>query len=144
MSTSAADALIAFYEGLGPADIERFPAFYADDAFFKDPFNEVRGVVAIQRIFRHLFSQLAEPRFVVLERVAAENGTLLLWEMHFRRPDGSGRGQAQLIRGASHLRFDAAGKVVWHRDYWDAAEELYEKLPGIGWLMRLLKRRLAA
>ena len=75
---------------------------------------------------------------------AAENGTLLLWEMHFRRPDGSGRGQAQLIRGASHLRFDAAGKVVWHRDYWDAAEELYEKLPGIGWLMRLLKRRLAA
>jgi steroid delta-isomerase len=49
-----------------------------------------------------------------------------------------------VIRGASHLRFDADGKVAWHRDYWDAAEELYARLPGIGWLMRALRRRLAA
>ena len=36
------------------------------------------------------------------------------------------------------------GRVVAHRDYWDAAEELYEKLPVLGALMRLLKRRLRA
>ena len=57
---------------------------------------------------------------------------------------GSERSQAQLIRGASHLKFDQQGRVVWHRDYWDAAEELYEKLPVIGWLMRFLKGKLAA
>jgi len=28
-----------------------------------------------------------------------------------------------------------------HRDYWDAAEELYEKLPGVSVLMRWLKKR---
>jgi hypothetical protein len=28
-----------------------------------------------------------------------------------------------------------------HRDYWDAAEELYEKLPVLGGLMRWLKTR---
>jgi hypothetical protein len=33
--------------------------------------------------------------------------------------------------------------VTLHRDYWDAAEELYEKLPVVGGLMRLIKRRLA-
>jgi len=38
------------------------------------------------------------------------------------------------------LKFDAAGKVNYHRDYWDAAEELYEKLPLIGPLMRGLRR----
>jgi steroid delta-isomerase len=27
-----------------------------------------------------------------------------------------------------------------HRDYWDAAEELYEKLPVLGALMRWLKQ----
>ena len=43
--------------------------------------------------------------------------------------------------GASHLVFDAQGLVVLHRDYWDAAEELYEKLPLVGSLMRWLKRR---
>jgi steroid delta-isomerase len=30
-----------------------------------------------------------------------------------------------------------------HRDYWDAAGELYEQLPVIGSLMRWLKRRIA-
>ena len=38
---------------------------------------------------------------------------------------------------------DNAGRVAFHRDYWDAAEELYEKLPGLGGLMRWLKRRAA-
>jgi hypothetical protein len=28
-----------------------------------------------------------------------------------------------------------------HRDYWDAAEELYEKLPVLGSVMRWLKAR---
>jgi hypothetical protein len=31
--------------------------------------------------------------------------------------------------------------VSLHRDYWDAAEELYEKLPVVGSVMRWLKRR---
>lgn len=55
-----------------------------------------------------------------------------------------GRDKAQVIRGVSHLRFNAEGKVVRHRDYWDAAEELYATLPGIGWLMRRLKRAMAS
>jgi hypothetical protein len=31
--------------------------------------------------------------------------------------------------------------VALHRDYWDAAEELYEKLPWVGGVMRWLKQR---
>ena len=36
---------------------------------------------------------------------------------------------------------DAQGLVTLHRDYWDAAEELYEKLPVVGAMMRWLKSR---
>ena len=142
--TLAVDALVAFFEDLSPETVARLPEYYANDAYFKDPFNEVRGVAPIERIFAHLFKQVSEPRFVVLERVVAENGALLVWEMHYRLPLWWGKGEMQVIRGASHLRFDAHGKVVWHRDYWDAAEELYARLPGVGWLMRLMKRKLAA
>ena len=49
------------------------------------------------------------------------------------------RGQDQVIRGASQLVFDELGRITLHRDYWDAAEELYEKLPLLGSLMRWLK-----
>jgi hypothetical protein len=49
--------------------------------------------------------------------------------------------EQQVILGATHLVFSEAGLVTLHRDYWDAAEELYEKLPLVGGLMRWLKRR---
>jgi steroid Delta-isomerase len=135
--------LIDFYHGLSPASVARFGEFYADDAYFKDPFNEVRGLPAIERIFTHMFTQVGEPRFVVTEQLVADNGVMLVWEFNFRVKLW-GKGQTQVLRGVSHLRFDAAGKVCYHRDYWDAAEELYMKLPAIGTLMRGLRRMLAA
>ena len=138
------DALIVFYEGLSPETVQNLRRYYAADASFKDPFNEVCGLQSIERIFTHMFRQVSEPRFVVLERVVDGQGALLVWDFHYRLRLPWGPGRRALIRGSSHLRFDPEGKVVWHRDYWDAAEELYAKLPGLGWLMRALRRKLAA
>jgi hypothetical protein len=39
------------------------------------------------------------------------------------------------------MELSSEGLIAFHRDYWDAAEELYEKLPAVGSLMRWLKRR---
>ena len=143
MTDSDLDRLVAFFENLQPQNIADFPQHYAEDAQFKDPFNEVRGLAHIQRIFAHMFEQVAEPRFIVHERVVDTTGAVLLWTMVYRNRAGGGKTAAQQsIRGASHLKFDAEGKVVWHRDYWDAAEELYTKLPVLGWLMRWLQKQL--
>jgi ketosteroid isomerase-like protein len=138
---TALDDLIAFYENLTLSDVERFAEFYGDDAYFKDPFNEVLGVEAIQRIFRHMFKQLESPRFHVAERIVDPRGdAVLVWELGYRsRLLGE-----QVMRGVSHLRFGDDGKVIYHRDYWDASEELYAKVPLLGGLMRLLKRSLSA
>lgn len=135
-------ALIRFFEEMSPESVARFPEHYSADAWFKDPFNEVRGIVAIQRIFSHMFRQVDQPRFVVTDQLETESGALLVWEFRFHVRSWGG-GEAQCIRGASHLKFDAAGKVCYHRDYWDAAEELYMKLPLLGMLMRALRRMLS-
>lgn len=131
--------VIDFFETLTPVDVASMDRLYAPQATFKDPFNEVQGVAAIQGIFAHMFVSLDDPRFVIVDAVAQEGQCFLRWEMHFRMKrlvTGN-----QVIRGASHLRFASDGRIAMHRDYWDAAEELYEKLPGIGVLMRWLKRR---
>jgi steroid delta-isomerase len=132
-------ALAAWYESLTPASLAAIGEHYAANAWFKDPFNEVSGLEAIRRVFAHMFATLREPRFRVTDRVADEAGALLVWEFRF----GTGR-REYLVRGASHLRFNARGKVTYHRDYWDTAEELYAKLPMLGALVRALRRRLAA
>ena len=137
------EALICWFENLSQETLDQVPRFYAADAEFKDPFNEVRGVDAIAQIFRHMFTQVDEPRFVIGSRFSGADGVMLLWDFHFRSR-GPLAPQAMTVRGATHLRFDGQGRVILHRDYWDSAEELYAKLPLIGWLMRGLQRQARA
>jgi len=136
----AVERIVVFFETLTPQSVERFGEFYTEDTCFKDPFNEVRGLQEVQRIFRHMYVALDEPRFVITERVVDGEQCFLSWDFHFRfrkfKPDVN-----QTIRGATHLKLAADGRIRFHRDYWDAAEELYEKLPVIGGLMRWLKKR---
>ncbi|KAB8063348.1 nuclear transport factor 2 family protein [Janthinobacterium violaceinigrum] len=147
MTTSMQDAgqsegalarLVAFYEQLSLESLAQLGAVYAPDARFKDPFNDVVGHAAILAIFEHMFVQVDAPRFVVLESLGQGEQAFLTWEFRFRMKRlVSGE---QCIRGATHIRFDGQGRVAVHRDYWDAAEELYEKLPLLGPFMRLLRR----
>jgi steroid Delta-isomerase len=132
--------VVTLFETLTPADVARLPLYYSPAIQFKDPFNEVRGVAEVQRIFDHMFSALSSPRFVVHHVVSQNEHCFLTWDMHFRLQRFTGAPQS--IRGASHLVFDINGLVVRHRDYWDAAEELYQKLPVLGALMRWLQRRV--
>ena len=56
-------------------------------------------------------------------------------------PDAAQRDVAyECIHGGTLVHFDAQGRVTLHRDYWDTAEELYEKLPVLGRLMRWLRQ----
>lgn len=132
--------VVAFFENLSPHSLLELETVYDANARFKDPFNEVQGVAAIRRIFTHMFFALESPRFVVTGQVVQGSQCFLTWEFRFRfrkfSPD-----KAQTIRGGSHLVFSELGLIALHRDYWDAAEELYEKLPLVGSLMRWLKKR---
>ena len=136
----AVDVLVHWFENLTTESVRQAHRYYAADARFKDPFNDVRGVPAIEAIFSHMFEALIAPRFVVTGRVAQGAQCFLTWEFRFGFRNFH-PGREQVILGASHVVFDATGKVQLHRYYWDAAEELYEKLPLVGSLMRWLKRR---
>jgi steroid delta-isomerase len=129
---------IVFFETIAADNVGQLARVYTDDAFFKDPFNEVRGSAEITRIFEHMFVQVDAPRFVVTTQLLQGNEAFLCWNFLFRMKRFAR--EEQCIRGATHLRFAEDGRIDFHRDYWDAAEELYEKLPVLGSLMRALKR----
>jgi ketosteroid isomerase-like protein len=131
--------IVEAFETLTPADVARMGEFYAADAVFKDPFNEVRGVPEIERVFSHMYVALDAPYFVVKDVLVQGDQCFLSWDFHFRFRRFSR--ELQTVRGASHLVLNERGLITLHRDYWDAAEELYEKLPGVGALMRWLKRQ---
>ena len=132
--------IVRYFDTMNPDAVARIGVVYTEDAFFKDPFNEVRGVAAIEDIFRRMYVSLIEPRFAVVNRIATEDQAMLEWDFHFRirryRPD-----VVQTVHGVSHLRFADDGRIAYRRDYWDTAEELYAKLPVIGSVRRFLRAR---
>ncbi len=131
--------IVERFERLSRADLPQLGTLYTDDARFKDPFNEVQGVAAIQALFEHMFESLDDPRFFIRDAIVQGPQCFLSWDFVFRMKRF--RRDELLIRGGSHLLLAADGRIREHRDYWDAAEELYEKLPVLGPLMRWLKRR---
>jgi hypothetical protein len=139
-SRQATENLATFFETLSPQSVAQLQTVYDEQATFKDPFNEVQGLPEIERIFRHMYVALDQPHFVVTGQVVDGAQAFLTWEFRFRfkRFDTA---TLQAVRGASHVVFNEQGLVTMHRDYWDAAEELYEKLPVLGGVMRWLKKR---
>lgn len=132
--------IVDFFETLTPQAVAKMGDLYTTDAYFKDPFNEVRGLAQVQHIFSHMYVSLYEPHFVVTNTVTQDDQCFLVWDFKFRfkRFDTV---TLQTVRGCSHLQLTLDGRIAHHRDYWDVAEELYEKLPLIGTLMRFLKKR---
>ena len=136
----ATQNLATFFETLSPQSVAQLPTIYDAQARFKDPFNEVQGLPEIERIFRHMYVALEQPHFVITGQLVDGQQAFLTWEFRFRfkRFDTT---TLQTVRGGSHVVFNEQGLATLHRDYWDAAEELYEKLPVLGGVMRWLKKR---
>ena len=131
--------LLQWYATLTPESLERIGAFYHPQARFRDPFNDVQGVAQIRGIFAHMFATTAAPRFAVGDHLAQGDRAFVLWEFTF----GLG-GRPYRVQGATYFTFDANGLVTQHHDYWDAAGELWQKLPLMGAAVAWLRRRFAA
>lgn len=136
--TTSCSAIVAWYEQLSPQTLPQLHQLYAPDAWFQDPFNRIQGTAAIEALFQRMFHTLQQPRFVVRERIEQTDKAFLVWDFTFLW-----QGKAMNIHGGTLLHFAPDGRVTSHRDYWDAAGELYEKIPLLGALLRRIKRHMA-
>ena len=137
----AARQAAVFFEHLTAATVGDLGAIYAVERRSATRSTTSAACPAIQRVYAAMFEHLIEPRFTVAETIADERGAFLVWDLTYRirklQPT-----RVRTIHGTSHLRFDASGRIAYHRDYWDAAAELYATLPVIGPVMRYLQRKL--
>ena len=132
------DALACWFETLEPVGLEDIESIYHDTAVFRDPFNAVVGVRAIRAIYQHMFSTLLQPRFIVTGKLVEGRACMMTWQFLFQKGKN-----AYTIEGCTHFELNAQGLIILHRDYWDAAQELYEKIPLLGTVLRWVRRKLA-
>lgn len=141
MNTTNRQALAAFvdwYENLTPQTLEDIAMYYTDDLHFRDPFHEFSNRDSLYHVYRNMFTTLDRPRFHIDATITDGNESALYWRFLFHY----GR-REMTITGSSRICLAADGRVTSHIDYWDAAHQVYERIPLLGALLRTLRRRLA-
>ncbi|MFO1342049.1 MAG: nuclear transport factor 2 family protein [Burkholderiales bacterium] len=131
--------LVERYNALRVDTLRELLACYAEQAHFKDPFNDVVGRAEIDRIFRHMFATLEQPTFVIGNALAGNRDAMLRWEFRFGLS-----GKSYLVPGSTALAFDDSGRVIDHVDYWDPTETVWAHLPLVGAPVRWLRRRFSS
>jgi hypothetical protein len=112
------------------------------DIHFVDPFNDVRGIDEVCAVFDHMFETSEAPRFVTEPPLIAGHVAFIKWRFTCRIKNRFVT-KPLTIDGITEVHFDDLGRVTEHLDYWDAARQLYEELPLLGGLLRLIRSRLA-
>ena len=139
--TEPLSRFIALYQQLNLQQLHRLPEVYADEVIFIDPAHRIEGLSAPGDYFAALYQRLAYCRFEIISQQHEGAQAWLSWVMTFSHPRLAA-GQPVRVAGATRLEFDAAGKVRVHRDYFDLGALLYEQLPLLGPLVRLIKGRV--
>ncbi len=137
---SVLHAYAKYFETLTPASVNDLDLLAVDDMTFEDPFNCVTGREKVKALFRKMFEDMDNPAFTVTDsfRRQGERTAILKWRFTGHVPKLG----AIDFTGLSEIRFDETGFITSHIDYWDAASHFYEKIPVIGFLIRLIKGRL--
>lgn len=139
----ALDAFAAFFSSFAAERIDRLlPATYADDIWFNDTLKTVVGREALAHYLRESAEAVEHCRVDIIDSTRNPEGEYLLrWRMVIRFKRFKKDQDTESI-GLSHLRFDAHGRVVYHQDYWNAAEGLFRHIPVLGWMIEAVLKRV--
>lgn len=134
------NAFIAVASSLSIQTVDDLAAFYAPNAIFTDPFQTVTGRTKIAHVYRSMFQNLDNPRFVNVRILGAATATEVMvgWDFEFAFKSG---GPRQSIPGASRLTLDDQGMIQQHLDYWDASR-LMQALPLVGRVIAWLRQKI--
>jgi len=125
------DAYISFWENLSPATLPQLEAVAVEGFKFTDPFNTLTTRADVSALLARMFAKMQNPKFVVTGRAVNGDTAYLRWVF---------TAKGWRLEGMSEVVFGPDGRAVSHADHWDAASQVYEKIPLLGSVLRLLKR----
>ncbi|SCA56557.1 conserved hypothetical protein [Candidatus Terasakiella magnetica] len=129
---------IELFEKLTPEAIANCDEIINPDIRFKDPFNDIRGIDLFKRMMFKTLEDVQQPQFHIVDQACSETRHYVRWDF-----EGRVKGLGLLnLTGMSEITYDEDKRVIEHIDHWDASEQLYEKLPVLGWPITCIKKRL--
>jgi limonene-1,2-epoxide hydrolase len=129
-----------FYTVVTKESLEQLPTVYAEDIEFEDPMHYIKGIRDLTDYFAKLYTNVETSNFEILDVIQADNTASVFWLMSFDHPKLNG-GKTIVVEGCTKLKGEN-DRIVYHRDYIDLGQMLYENVPVLGAIVRKLKSRV--
>ena len=115
--------------------------FYHPDIEFHDPVGSINGLDSMKNYYKKMYQGVESIRFEFNSFSSNVQGRYFFsWDMYLKTPKLNS-GEEFKVVGVSEILF-SDNLVVYHRDYFDMGEFIYEKLPVFGRLVKLIRKRL--
>lgn len=127
------------YQRLATDNLSLLTQVYSPDVHFQDPLHSIKGRHSLVAYFDGLYRNIDYCQFTIDDVLHRDQQAAIYWTMTFIHPSLN-RGKPIRVEGHSRLRAEG-DKVVYHRDYLDAGAMIYEHVPVLGRLVKMLKQR---
>jgi hypothetical protein len=128
----------AFWSGLAPGTTSGLAALADPAMVFRDPLQEIVGVERVVGMLDRMFVALGDPRFVVRRTALGAGCAFYAWTF-----TAIARRRSFTIEGVSEVEFDSADRVTRHVDHFDAGMQVYARIPLLGGVLQVIRRRIA-
>lgn len=132
---------VSVYQTLSTNNLDLLANIYHADVTFIDPMHKVEGLDELFKYFENLYQNLASCDFEIEHIIAEDNEAAIYWKMTYQHSKLN-KGKDVTVYGNSHIK-GHNDKVIYHRDYLDLGEMLYEQLPIFGMLTKWIKTKAA-
>lgn len=142
VTDASVDRFIAFFShhqaaaGAEPVDPA---AMYADRFYFSDTLVTTEDPALALAHLRRMRSSAEDLEVRLLNRLDDGADVYLIWQMLATFTPVRSPVTSNTI-GMTHLRFDDAGRIVLHQDFWDASEGFYQHVPVLGSIIHRIRR----
>lgn len=118
-------------------------AFYHQELKFHDPIGKIEGLKDMKAYYAKMYETVTDIHFDFESMTEEGDNIIGTWTMALKAKGLNGGNEVK-VKGVSHLRFDPQSNlVIYHRDYFDMGEFIYEYIPVLGSFVRMVKKKLS-
>jgi limonene-1,2-epoxide hydrolase len=140
MANSQIPKVVAFYQNFSLESIDTMNQIYADGVLFEDPMRACESLVAVQAHMRGLITNLKSCEFVIQTWTQDDKQLFVQWTMIYSHRKLN-KGLKIEVEGCSRFEFKD-DLIIYHRDFFDMGKMVYEHVPLLRGLIKVLKAKL--
>ena len=115
-----------------------------DDGFiYSDPFNNIQGKSDYDKVLQAALKDSLEIEFKITKTIREERTAFISWDYSFIAANKLLGSKKIFVQGMSEIRIAESGLISYHKDYWDVASTIYERIPVIGSILAGLRKRIS-